>query len=216
MEDVGEEEQEELLARKLALCSVLFPFPGKEEEERDRRRKAATLEELADFAREQLESISRSMLADMVEMVGMNIFRPLVRQSTTVLDEEEEWREPSWPHLLPSYSLLLTILEHPAFEPSHLRLVINKLFADNLLGLLYSQDSEEREVVKTVLHRIYGTFVSLRRFLRLRISELLLQAAHCQEELLGIPQLLDILSAILKGLAVPLKEEFVEVVRSLQ
>merc|ERR1719270_1584372 len=68
LQDAKGEEQEELLAQKLAFCSVMFNL--EESLEQDRERKAAILEELLDFTRQNLPAMSRTMVCDLVEMVG--------------------------------------------------------------------------------------------------------------------------------------------------
>jgi len=214
LQDVKGEEQEELLAQKLAFCSVTFNFA--ESLEQDRDRKTATLEELLDFIRQNFPTLSRALICDLVEMVTANIFRPLPNIQKTdgfdPLEEEEEWQDPGWPHLSLAYTILLTLLEHPHFEPNSLKTVVNKAFIERLLGLFFSADPTERETLKTVLHRIYGNFLSLRRFIRVRVSELLLSVIHEGVELPGAAQFLEVLSAVLQGVKLPLKEEHVEMV----
>jgi len=214
LQDVKGEEQEELLAEKLAFCSVALNFAESPEEDRDR--KTATLEELLDFIRQNFPTLSRALICDLVEMVTANIFRPLPNLQMTdgvdPLDEEEEWQDPSWPHLSLAYTILLTLLEHQHFEPNSLKTVVNKPFIEKLLGLFFSADAGERETLKTVLHRIYGNFISLRRIIRVRVSELLLSVIHEGADLPGAAQLLEVLSAVLQGVKLPLKEEHVEMV----
>jgi len=204
------------LAQKLAFCSVTFNF-GESQEQDSWDRKTATLEELLDFVRQNFPTLSRALICDLVEMVTANIFRPLPNVNNAVngidpLDEEEEWQDPSWPHLSLAYTILLTLLEHPHFEPNSLKTVVNKPFVEKILGLFFSADVGERETLKTVLHRIYGNFISLRRIIRVRVSELLLSVVHEGVELAGAAQLLEVLSAVLQGVKLPLKEEHVEMV----
>jgi len=44
-----------------------------------------------------------------------------------------------------------------------------------LLELFDSEDPRERESLKTVLHRIYGKFLSLRAYIRKQINNIFLQ-----------------------------------------
>ena len=44
-----------------------------------------------------------------------------------------------------------------------------------LLELFDSEDPRERECLKTVLHRIYGKFLSLRAFIRKQINHIFLR-----------------------------------------
>jgi len=205
------EEQEELLTRKLALCSVTYNFScstTSKEEEKDREKKTATLEELLDFAQLHFQRLSRAVLSDLVEMVAANIFRALPRPTvSSIIEDEEEWQDPAWTHLRIVYKLFLSVLEQPDFDPSVLKNVINRQFVNNVLDLFRSSDEGEREFLKTVLHRMYGNFLSLRSFIRLRMAELLLSLVHDNDDLPGTGELLEVISAILGGVALPLRAE---------
>jgi len=48
-------------------------------------------------------------------------------------------------------------------------------FVMQLLELFDSEDPRERECLKTVLHRIYGKFLSLRAFIRKQINHIFLR-----------------------------------------
>jgi len=49
------------------------------------------------------------------------------------------------------------------------------VFLMQLLELFDSEDPRERESLKTVLHRIYGKFLSLRAFIRKQINNIFLR-----------------------------------------
>ena len=178
------------MAEKLAFCSVTSNFPEQSLEQDRWNRKTATLEELLDFVRQNFTALSRTVICDLVEMVMANIFRPLPNVQKTgdgfdPLEEEAEgWQDPNWAHLSLAYTILLSLLEHQHFDPNSLKTVVNKPFIEKLLGLFFSADAGERETLKTVLHRIYGNFLSLRRIIRVRVSELLLSVIHEGSKLL--------------------------------
>lgn len=48
-------------------------------------------------------------------------------------------------------------------------------FVMQLMELFDSEDPRERECLKTVLHRIYGKFLSLRAFIRKQINNIFLR-----------------------------------------
>ena len=62
-----------------------------------------------------------------------------------------------------------------------------------LLDLFDSEDSRERDCLKTTLHRIYGKFLSLRAFIRRSINNLFFQFIYETERHNGIAELLEIL-----------------------
>ena len=85
-----------------------------------------------------------------------------------------------------------------------------------------SHDEREREIVKTVLHRIYGKlnrrksssyrellgkFLGLRGFIRKSINNIFLEFAYEDDSFNGVGELLEILGSIINGFAVPIKAE---------
>lgn len=85
-------------------------------------------------------------------------------------EEDEPTLESSWPHLQFVYELFLRFLESPEFQPSLAKPFIDQQFVLQLLDLFDSEDPRERDFLKTVLHRIYGKFLSLRAFIRKQIN----------------------------------------------
>ena len=70
-----------------------------------------------------------------------------------------------------------------------------------------SEDPRERDLLKTILHRIYGKFLGLRAFIRKQINNIFLRFVYEVEKFNGIAELLEILGSIINGFAIPLKEE---------
>lgn len=63
--------------------------------------------------------------------------------------------------------------------------------------------------VQTILHRIYGKFMSHRAFIRKAIRDVFLRFVFETEKHSGIGELLEILGSIVNGFALPLKQEHV-------
>lgn len=105
----------------------------------------------------------------------MNLFRtlpPSTRANGAEFDPEED--EPilelTWPHLHFVYELFLRFLESPDFQPNIAKRFIDQQFILQLLELFDAEDPRERDFLKTVLHRIYGKFLSYRAFIRKQIN----------------------------------------------
>jgi len=209
--DVDSVELEDLLAKKLAKCTVLHDFSSQEvQKKRDINQKTAQLEEILDFLTEHFSDCRKSMLIDIVIMVSKNIFRDLGPDhflSDQKDDESDLYEDPSWPHLTLVYQIFLKILEHPHFEPNSLKSVIDRGFLTQIFKLFESNDRRERELLKTTLHRIYGNFLLFRSFIRDSISYLCLCFLENQRSCTGISEVLEVLGAIIKGLSYPLKLE---------
>jgi serine/threonine-protein phosphatase 2A regulatory subunit B' len=76
-----------------------------------------------------------------------------------------------------------------------------------MLELFDSEDPRERDYLKTILHRIYGKFMTLRTYVRTQVMNLLLLITYEKEEHNGLTELLEILSSVITGFADPLKPE---------
>jgi len=70
-----------------------------------------------------------------------------------------------------------------------------------------SEDLREQSYLKTILHRIYGKFMTLRAFIRKTIGTCLCEVVYSNQRFAGVAELLEILGSIINGFAVPLKAE---------
>lgn len=85
--------------------------------------------------------------------------------------------------------------------------VIDQKFVLNLILLFDSEDPRERDYLRTILHRLYGKFMSHRAFIRKQVSYQFQKFAFQTERHNGVGELLEILRSIINGFALPLKEE---------
>lgn len=77
-----------------------------------------------------------------------------------------------------------------------------------MLGIYTERSSgRERDYLKTILHRVYGKFMSHRSFIRKQISYTFQRFVYETERHNGVSELLEILGSIINGFALPLKEE---------
>ena len=99
------------------------------------------------------------------------------------------------------------MLESTEFQPSIAKRYIDHKFVLQLLELFDSEDPRERDLLKTVVHRIYGKFLGLRSFIRKQINNIFLRFIYETEQFNGVGELLEILGSIINGFALPLKSE---------
>ena len=64
----------------------------------------------------------------------------------------------------------MRFLESPDFQPNTAKKYIDQRFLMQLLDLFDSEDPRERDLLKTILHRIYGKFLGLRAYIRKQIN----------------------------------------------
>jgi len=84
---------------------------------------------------------------------------------------------------------------------------ISENFIGKLLELFDSEDPRERDYLKTIMHRIYGKFMVLRKNIMKQVMNLILLITYEKEEHNGLTELLEILSSVISGFNPPLKEE---------
>ncbi|KAL8150099.1 LOW QUALITY PROTEIN: hypothetical protein V2J09_019907 [Rumex salicifolius] len=212
--EVPSSEKQNLFIRKLIMCCVVFDFTDPTKNLKEKEIKRQTLLELVDYVSSANGKFSETSMQEVVKMVSSNLFRSLCAQSrenkvTEAFDveDDEPLMDPSWPHLQIVYELMLRFVASPETDAKLAKRFIDHSFVLKLLDLFDSDDSREREYLKTILHRIYGKFMVHRPFIRKAINNIFYQFIFETEKHNGIAELLEILGSIVNGFALPLKEE---------
>lgn len=159
-------------------------------------------------------------MPDIMAMVAANIFRALPPpaglgpggEEVTGAgggegEEEEPLLEPSWPHLQLVYEFLLRFIVSGEVKAKSAKKFVDTAFCARLIEMFDSEDPRERDYLKTILHRIYGKFMSHRSFIRKAISHVFYRFVFETERHNGVGELLEILGSIINGFALPLKPE---------
>jgi len=211
-----------LLIQKLRLCSVLFdwsdPNPNQQSADamaRDVRAKEVKrqqLLELVEYIGKNKNIYTEQVLQEIINMVSANLFRALPPKTEITGggeggDEDDPVFEPSWPHLQIVYEFFLRFIVSSEVDLRTLKKYINGSFVLRVLELFDSEDHRERDYLKTILHRIYAKFMSLRAFIRKAINNVFYVFIYDTERHNGIAELLEILGSIINGFALPLKQE---------
>ncbi|XP_053568727.1 serine/threonine-protein phosphatase 2A 56 kDa regulatory subunit alpha isoform [Bombina bombina] len=161
--DATTNDQQDLFCQKLQQCCVLFDFIDSIADLKSKEIKRATLNELVEYVSSNRGVIIESAYPDILRMICSNIFRTLPPSDNPDFDPEEDepTLEASWPHIQLVYEFFLRFLESPDFQPSIAKRFVDQKFVQQLLELFDSEDPRERDLLKTVLHRIYGKFLGL-------------------------------------------------------
>jgi len=165
--------------------------------------------ELVDFIGTSKAVFAEPVVAEIMAMVRVNLFRtlpPKVHDQIIDPEEEEPVFEPAWPHLQVVYEFFLRFIISPDLERP-MKNYITKSFVTQILELFDSEDPRERDYLKTILHRIYAKFMVLRAYIRKAINIIFFRFIYQNERHNGIAELLEILGSIINGFALPLKEE---------
>jgi len=180
--------------------------------------KRQLLLELVEYIGKNKEVWVPEVLEATVEMVGINLFRSLPpkqhensastpSEPKAENEEEDPIFEPAWPHLQIVYEFFLRFIVSSDIDIKTLKRYINGGFVLRLLELFDSEDHRERDYLKTILHRIYAKFMSLRAYIRKAINSVFFVFIYETQRHNGIAELLEILGSIINGFALPLKAE---------
>lgn len=215
--DVVASERQNLLIKKLQLCSYTFDFTDATAHVREKEIKRQTLLELVDYVNQGQGKFTEAVFEDISFMLAQNLFRGLPPSNYEITgsaagdnfdpEEEEPTLEPSWPHLQIVYEFLLRYVVSNEVDAKVGKKYIDNSFVLKLLELFDSEDPRERDYLKTILHRIYGKFMVHRPFIRKAINNIFYRFIYETERHNGIAELLEILGSIINGFALPLKEE---------
>lgn len=213
---VGLEEKERLFLGKLEQCRFRYVSDHSDQ-------KTDTLVELIIAVRTEPEVLTSAVCGALCDMVAQNAFRDTGAPRTPNApefdpEEDDPTLVPEWEqHLRLVYELFDKFLESSAAkQPEIPRLYVTKRFVNNVLALFYNEDPRERTVLKGILHKIYGTFVCLRKGIRTTMEHIFSRAIYDERgRCNGIPDLLQILGSIINGFALPLKEEHVNFLKKV-
>mmetsp|Transcript_19411 Transcript_19411/g.42391 ORF Transcript_19411/g.42391 Transcript_19411/m.42391 type:complete len:919 (+) Transcript_19411:13-2769(+) len=206
--DCPDNKREELLRRKLQLCSTVYDFsvPSKRREKMEKR---GTIKEIIAYVLSK-PSLKESSVQAMIDMIASNIFRALVvkeRSPFDALDPDEPELVPdkTWYHLEVVYELLLNLIKE--VESKIAARVLTRGFIVKLLDLLESDDTRERDALKLILRSIYSRLQPLRRFLRQVMQNACLKVIYENEMQNGMSEILDILRSIISAFQPPMRSE---------
>lgn len=205
--------REALFRQKLQLCCNVFDFEEADSDVRAKEIKRETLVELAEYVNTPVgqKIFTEAIMPDIVEMVRVNLFRTLPPQIDDFDPEEDEpTMEPAWPHLQVVYEFFLRFIVSAEVNGKVAKKFVDQTFIRCWIELFDAEDPRERDYVKTVLHRMYGKFMSYRSYIRKAISQVFFRYIYETGRHNGIGELLEILGSIINGFAVPLKKEHLQ------
>ncbi|KAJ3694168.1 hypothetical protein LUZ60_009648 [Juncus effusus] len=209
-------EKQDLFLKKVDLCCVICDFSDRTRDySDDKESKRQSLIELTEFLSSTTEPLTEPMIIALCRLFSINLFRvfpPKTRPNSinlflTEIEEDDPVFDPSWFHLQIVYDLLLRFVTSSLIETKIAKKYMDNSFISKLLDLFDSEDPRERECLKTVLHRVYGKFMSHRSFIRKEVSNIFYRFAFETDKHNGIAELLEVFGSVISGFAKPLKEE---------
>jgi len=222
IQNVQKSTKTELIQYKenLITCAKVYNF-APTEPSAEREQKTKILQELLDALDSgiQNEIFSHDIISLSFDMIRNNLFRPfhfIVKPSsatTTIYEAEDEetMLEASWPHLILVYQFFLRLIIFPQFDQTMAIEFMDPSFIKQFIWLFHSEDARERDMLKNLLHRIFGKFVCLRPAIVKSVKNSLIEFVYENaEESNGICELLEVFESIVSGFKVPIKEENIQ------
>eukprot|EP00484_Ammonia_sp_Unknown_P000471 CAMPEP_0197023346 /NCGR_PEP_ID=MMETSP1384-20130603/4052_1 /TAXON_ID=29189 /ORGANISM="Ammonia sp." /LENGTH=496 /DNA_ID=CAMNT_0042451543 /DNA_START=76 /DNA_END=1566 /DNA_ORIENTATION=+ len=210
------------LKKKIQLCLVQCDWNKKDEplEAKLIANKRKVLLEILEFYG-QRKFKSMDLLKHSFRLIWLNLFRALPDPTairTAPSDEEMDFREPAWDHLVLIYEIAFHVVTNTEIDKKIMQKYLRGKFLQNLINLFHSLDDREPQYVKIILHAIYGRFMALRRDIRQYLAQYCLSYIYDTKcELFdsntsilwqGVPEILAIFCSIIQGLNVPVKQDY--------
>lgn len=149
-------------------------------------------------------------------MIYQNIFRALPAKKGAELDAMDEGadvqdtQDKSWPTLVLVYEIYLHLIKHPAITESILKQFLTESYIQCLLDLFESNNVNERDYLKQVVHKLYAKVIKRRKVFRKMFNNHFISLVYERPTANGANEILDIYSSIISGFAVPLRSEHVD------
>mmetsp|Transcript_13155 Transcript_13155/g.18074 ORF Transcript_13155/g.18074 Transcript_13155/m.18074 type:complete len:434 (-) Transcript_13155:42-1343(-) len=205
-----------LFVKKIRLCCEIYDFTNPNAHVQEKLLKRQTLLELVHVLEinHQRILLIYELYSEIFRLIVYNIFRPFPPRiidpelaATATEEDEEVYQEPAWSHLEHVYRIFILCLESEAFNAERAKPFLDRSFLVQFLQLFDSDDNQERDILKTILHRIYTRFIGYRSFIRAEITHLCWNYVYEKQQFAGIAQLLEVLTSIISGFFAPLKNE---------
>ncbi|XP_067127315.1 serine/threonine-protein phosphatase 2A 56 kDa regulatory subunit epsilon isoform-like [Centruroides vittatus] len=206
---VSKSKREPLFISKLRQCSRIFQFLESETETKERQLKTQILIELYNFISSPTFDLSINCYKEIIIMFSNNVFQTLINYEMEYENSTEMKSSllPAWPHLQLVYDFFLRFLEQKKLNTNFAIEVISKQFISQLIDLFCSFDHRERGKLMLILHKIYFLFNPLRLFIRNKIYGVFYRIIEKPINFNGISELLQVLSSVISGFLLPLKNE---------
>lgn len=202
-------ERLELFARKLHACCTCYNFEDETIDLKAKELKLLYLQEIIEYIDDTAGVlIHEPIYALSIVMISRNIFRTFPPKDPDYdPDEDDAIMDPAWPHIELVYQYFIHFLETSEFQPSIAKKYMDSRFVTRLLYTFGSDDVRERDILKKILHRVYGKFLGLRAIVRRQINNIFLAYLYDGQDFTGVAEILEILGSIINGYVCPLKPE---------
>lgn len=208
----------EAIFKKIQICSTVYDYYDEQKDAKAKAERLEALQELRDSLNDN-KSVTLHLIPNIelvFEMIRKNIFRPLIPikksgdklgLSETGIEDEDLSVDPAWPHLQGIYEIFLKIVMHDLIDSKVLKNFITPGFVHDFFALFNTEESRERDYLKTIAHRLYSRLVPRRKIFRRAMTDVFLSIIHENKKCNGANEILELLSSMISGFSFPLREE---------
>ena len=194
------EETKQAFHNKVLNCIKIYNFNSNDNAE-EKQQKTQYLEDIADYITNNQIAINEESVDILMEMISTNVFRAFKftviqkppQQNGMDFDDEETVVDNGWVHLQYVYEIFLKLLLLPWFNGKYAEKYFSSLFLKQLTNNFSSEDTRERDFLKTILHRLYGKFMVVRPIIKSHLQNIFLMYTYeSTENYPGIGDLLEV------------------------
>eukprot|EP00520_Triparma_pacifica_P001046 CAMPEP_0118652752 /NCGR_PEP_ID=MMETSP0785-20121206/11478_1 /TAXON_ID=91992 /ORGANISM="Bolidomonas pacifica, Strain CCMP 1866" /LENGTH=545 /DNA_ID=CAMNT_0006545275 /DNA_START=174 /DNA_END=1808 /DNA_ORIENTATION=+ len=240
LEDTDEDEREELFVSKLHLCSLIYSRKKiakdvVDEFAKEKECQMETILEIQEYVNDPPLDDDGMMFhdvifANLVNCFEENCFQPM-SMYTEKLDAEalnemkenglglgggsgdtdsmaEKFLEPSWAYWKVIYEIFMKYVNR--MKGAIVKDLVDVKFCENLIERFNSTDHRERDMMKTLLLRIYNKFMEHRPQIRRQLNNCFYRFIYETDKHNGITEMLEVLEPIINGFKAPLKQDHLD------
>ena len=123
-------------------------------------------------------------------------------------DLSEKFLEPSWPYWKVLYEIFLKYVNR--MKGAIVKDLVDTKLCEKLIERFNSTDHRERDMMKTLLLRIYNKFLEHRPVIRTQLNNQFSRFIYETDKHNGITEMLEVLEPIINGFKAPLKKDHLD------
>lgn len=212
LQGVSVDQQMDNFLDKLKQCSYIYKFNDEFDDLGDNLRgkevKRDCLIEILDYMACSKFLISHNSYKAIVDMISSNLFSTVSNDRDSFDPENSQPKfDRDWPHHSFVCEILLAFLESDEFQVVVGRRYITEEFTGQIFDKLRSEDHRVRDAIKNIVHRIYSNIFDRRKYIKTCIMNVLLKFIYEKEVYAGINELMEMVTSIVNGFALPIRTE---------
>ncbi|GMH97321.1 hypothetical protein TrVE_jg4049 [Triparma verrucosa] len=229
LEDTDADEREELFVNKLHLCTLVYDHQDAELHKEEKKIQMDTLKELKEYVEDPpLDDngvFTDVIFANLVNCFEEQAFQPLsigsekvdlydlagMKESGMLVSNDDSMKkflEPAWPYIKLLYELFLKYINR--MKGAILKELVDKRLCGFLIERFNSSDHRERDMLRSIILRIYNKFMEHRPAIRAFINTSFYRFIYETGKHNGVTELLEVLEPIINGFKAPLKQEHLD------